>query len=131
MRQAKNKRKRDSEQPSGDASLIGQSSKTAKKARKSSDDSLSHPLLSQLYPHLQTLREYVLSRLPASSRLRRKKIASVGLQSNTSGTSLPKVELDLARLLDTTVVAYSTQSELQPDDRWEKWNSFSQKGDES
>lgn len=131
MGRAKNKRKDDSEQQSGVASVTNRSVKRAKRDNKPSVGALSHPLLSQLHPHLQTLREYILARLPASSRLRRKKIASVGLQSEASERSVTEVKLALARLLDTTVVAYSAQRGVQHDDRWEKWNSFSQKGDDS
>ncbi|OIW34484.1 hypothetical protein CONLIGDRAFT_587925, partial [Coniochaeta ligniaria NRRL 30616] len=131
MGRSTNKRKRDSKQQTGDASSTERSAKKTKRGNKSQNDSLSHPLLSQLYPHLQTLREYILSRLPASSRLRRKKIASVGLQSEASEKPVTEVELALARLLDTTVVARSAEREARHDDRWEKWNSFSQKGDES
>ncbi|KAB5579961.1 hypothetical protein GE09DRAFT_420893 [Coniochaeta sp. 2T2.1] len=127
MGRTKNKRKRDHEQATGDAPLTKKG-----KGAPSTSKSISHPLLSLLYPHIQTLRDYVLSRLPASSRLRRKKIASVGLQSEESRTAPTEVELAVARLLDTTVVSFSHQPpKAEQDDRWRKWNSFSQKGDES
>lgn len=136
MSRTKNKRKRENEQPLGVASSPAQRLKRAKKSKggdRISDTrkSLSHPLLSQLYPHVETLRDYVLARLPASSRLRRKKIGSVGLASEASEKAVMEIEQDVARLLDTTVVAYSEPPEAQHDDRWEKWNSFSQNGDES
>lgn len=92
---------------------------------------ISHPLLSQLYPNLQTLRAYVLLRLPASSRLRRKKIAAIGLQNDDAEKRPTETELALADLLDTTVVGYSGQTSVKPDDRWGQWTSFSQKVDES
>lgn len=110
----------------------------AKKAKVKGDNStvrqmrtVTHPLLSRLYPQIQTLRDYVLSRLLASSRLRRKKIASVGLQAGSTDKTVTDRELAVARLLDTTVVACSPQTAVQPDNRWEQWTSFSQKGDES
>lgn len=138
MGRTKNKRKRENEQSLADAASIDRAVAKAKKARgsdRTSDTgkSVSHPLLSRLYPQVQTLRDHVLSRLPASSRLRRKKIASVGLAEQSSGKTamVNATEKDVARLLDTTVVAYSAHQEALPDDRWEKWNSFSQKGDES
>lgn len=136
MTRTKCKRKRHNEQPFADATSIDRPVAKAKKARRGDGASetgkpVSHPLLSQLYPHVQTLRDYVLSRLPASSRLRRKKIASVGLVDEASGKTATEAEKDVARLLDTTVVAYSAQPDAQRDDRYEKWNGFSQKGDES
>lgn len=126
------KRSRGLEKPCGDDSLTERAVKRVKGVDKTSNQRspVSHPLLSRLFPHLQTLRDYVLSRLPASSRLRRKKIASVGLQSE-SKVSVTDIELAVARLLDATVVACSPQPEAPHDDRWGKWNSFSQKGDES
>jgi len=138
MSRSRNKRRGENEQASAVAPLTEQGATRPKKSRRVDGTSdtgklviVSHPLLSQLYPHVQTLRDYVLSKLPASSRLRRKKIASVGLSSEASGKPVTETEQNVARLLDTTVVASLTQSEAPVDDRWEKWNSFSQKGDES
>ena len=54
------------------------------KRRKSSvllhhpSDSRSHPVLSLYYGKIYSLREYLLSKLPASAKSRRRKIASVG-----------------------------------------------------
>ena len=129
----KAKRRRDDQQPSGNATLIERPLKRAKACDGAIHQSqpVSHPLLSRLYPHIQTLRDYILSRLPASSRLRRKKISSVGLQSETSGKAVTEAELGVARLLDCTVVAYSSLPETQTDDRWQQLTTFSQKGDES
>ena len=138
MSRARNKRRRESEHASAAEPSAEKGATRAKKSRRvegTSDNiskSVSHPLLSQLYPQVQTLRDYVLSKLPASSRLRRKKIASLGLASEASGKeAVSETEQNVARLLDTTVVASSTQSNAPEDDRWEKWSSFSQKGDES
>ena len=134
MGRIQNKRKLDNDQATGVAPLTGEQSKKAKRGNEAPSNSrvISHPLLSQLYPHIQTLRHYVLASLPASSRLRRKKIASVGIQSEASANAVTEVELAVARLLDTTVVAYTAlPDKAQQHDRWQKWNSFSQKGDES
>lgn len=128
------KRKRfEEEQPSGDVLTPGSSTKKSKGNNSTAQHAgtISHPLLSHLYPNLQTLRNYVLSKLPASSRIRRKKIASVGLQDDTAEKTATETELALARLLDTTVVGHSGQPVITPDNRWEQWTSFSQKGDES
>jgi telomerase reverse transcriptase len=130
-----NKRKRSNAMPHEDAPSTGRATKKAKGDNNAAKhgETIVHPLLSLLYPHIQTLRDYVLSRLPTSSRLRRKKIASVGFQNESTGKPVTEIELAVAHLLDTTVVACSSsQPESRSDDnRWEKWVSFSQKGDES
>lgn len=85
-------------------------------------------VLQQHYPLVCTLREYVLSQLPDTSRIRRKKIAALG-----SGTDASEVETQLSRLLDTALVgtAPSTPKSDPGASTWEQWLSFSQKGDES
>lgn len=85
-------------------------------------------ILQQHYPLVCTLREYVLSELPDSSRIRRKKIAALG-----SGADASEVESQLARVLDTALVGTgpSTPKTDPGASTWEQWVSFSQKGDES
>lgn len=103
-------------------------------AKKSStppirDTPVRRDLLEQCYPHVQTLRQYLLAKLPGSSRLRRKKIAAFG-QSDCR-----ELETRLAHLLDTTLVCASKREDAGQDEiketRWKQWLSFSQKGDES
>lgn len=103
-------------------------------AKKSStppihDTPVRRDLLEQCYPRVQTLRQYLLAKLPGSSRLRRKKIAAIG-QSDRR-----ELETRLAHLLDTTLVCASKQEDAGQDEiketRWKQWLSFSQKGDES
>jgi len=75
-------------------------------------------LLAHYYTEVQTLRQYALSKLPTTSRIRRKKIATAG-----DG---------LGAFLDATLVALRQEGQdNKPDYRWEKWVNFSQKGDES
>ncbi|KAF6840082.1 telomerase reverse transcriptase [Colletotrichum plurivorum] len=88
-------------------------------------------LLQQYYDTVQTLREYLLSRLPASSRLRRKKIVSLSLPGLAETHEKRAGELELVRLLDTSLVCSFRQARAEPDSRRESWKSFSQKGDES
>ncbi|PHH59478.1 hypothetical protein CDD81_3168 [Ophiocordyceps australis] len=54
-------------------------------------------VLEQCYASVWTLRDYVLCKLPSSSRLRRKKIACLGRH----------VDQDLAHLLETTLVCFA------------------------
>ncbi|KAI0841960.1 hypothetical protein F5Y06DRAFT_164723 [Hypoxylon sp. FL0890] len=90
-----------------------------------------HVVLNQFYSQVLTLRNYVLSRLPSTSRLRRKKVAAVGTVKRPSDSPPSDVERSLGNLLDSTLVGI--QGELQgPEDYLlEGWKNFSQKGDES
>lgn len=85
-------------------------------------------LLQQHYPLVYTLREHVLSSLPDTSRVRRKKIAALGSSIDASA-----VEMQLARVLDTTLVGTSPSASKSESGgaTWQQWLSFSQKGDES
>ncbi|KAK3694997.1 hypothetical protein B0T22DRAFT_89502 [Podospora appendiculata] len=94
-------------------------------------------LLAQYYARIHTLRHYVLSQLPKSSRIRQRKIASVGLALPAPEKPCTNDELALGELLDTTLVAirydddHGARSKTELGQRWEQWIGFSQKGDES
>lgn len=94
------------------------------------DSPVQRNLLEQYFRHVGTLREHALSQLPDTSRIRRKKIASLGLQDGSSD-----VEKRLAHLLDTTLVCADEKPLLKQDGprdiTWQQWLSFSQRGDES
>ena len=92
---------------------------------------VEHELLSRYYPILVTLRQYALSKLPVSSRLRRKKLATVGLSVSSRNSEISNTERGLAHLLDTTLVGLKDDPESVKDDHWEQWVTFSQRGDES
>ena len=95
-------------------------------------DGVKHALVAQYFPRTATLRAYVLSKLPAGSRMRRKKIASVGRAPQSSENPLADAERALGRLLDTTLIGLHEQVSISGTDRrWEHWVEFSQKGDES
>ncbi|KAL8770748.1 MAG: hypothetical protein Q9209_003615 [Squamulea sp. 1 TL-2023] len=84
--------------------------------------STPHPTLSLYYPQIFSLRDYILSRLPASSKSRRRKILGIKNTTGTGGTHVHNVdpdseesspssqesdfdeEADLAQLLDKTLV---------------------------
>ncbi len=91
-----------------------------------------HAVLDQFYPHVYSLRGYLLSRLPPTSRIRRKKVAAVGRVDTSLHPTLSGVERSVGSLLDNTLVGIPEGSICNPTgDRWERWTSFSQKGDES
>ena len=130
-RQRKRKRAVGDEQA---ASSVGRPLKQTRGEESKRVDAVEHALLVQYYPKLQTLRSYVLSHLPSSSRLRRKKIASIGASNEPSSKTPDDTELHLSRFLDSTIVAESSSQEKarpEPEKRWQKWMNFSQKGDES
>ncbi|KAH7035079.1 uncharacterized protein B0I36DRAFT_317563 [Microdochium trichocladiopsis] len=104
---------------------------------------VDHPVLSQLYPSVQRLRDYVLAKLLQSSRIRRKKVTAVGKRASSKGKPgkpVSEVEAALAELLDSTLVGHAGYgtSEDGPggcyngrDGRWDQWVGFSQRADES
>ncbi len=92
---------------------------------------MKHALLAQYYHEIQTLRQYALAKLPAASRLRRRKIASVGLARPGVEKAPTEDETALGELLDSTIVACRHHAEAEDDRRWEQWVGFSQRGDES
>jgi hypothetical protein len=66
---------------------------------------VEHPVLGRLYPHVATLRHYLLSRLPSSSKSRRRKIAQLGLLLPSQDAPAPlAIDDELAKLLDSVVV---------------------------
>lgn len=106
--------------------------KHTKCAHEPRDGLVKHALLAQYYPEAQTLRQYALSKLPASSRIRRRKIASVGRAKTSPEKAPTEDELAVGELLDSTIVARRLHhAEASHDHRWEQWLSFSQKGYES
>ncbi|KAK1782090.1 Telomerase ribonucleoprotein complex RNA binding domain-containing protein [Copromyces sp. CBS 386.78] len=120
----------------------------------SNPNPITQTLLSIYYPQTLTLRQYALSKLPKSSKIRRRKISQVGLFSSSSSSSptlgaasekssaaARELEQALGYLLDTTLVcsrhdqSQEKEKKEKTDYRWEQWVSFSQgagsKGDES
>ncbi|KAL8370639.1 hypothetical protein RB595_000827 [Gaeumannomyces hyphopodioides] len=94
----------------------------------------THAVLSQYYVRLQTLRDHVLESLPSSSKLRRRKIASLGKAAHDDNNRRQSSDLEMhvAHLLDSTIVATSRDSKpARADSRWNQWLNFSQRGDES
>ncbi|KAI3339067.1 hypothetical protein F4824DRAFT_70336 [Ustulina deusta] len=102
---------------------------------------IEHPLLLLYYPRVCTLREWALARLPATSRLRRRKLASEGLQTGTGEDerALGDPKRALGHLLDTTFVAEpcadgtvgaDPRTESEAAVRWYKYERFWRRGDD-
>ncbi|KAI1813578.1 hypothetical protein GGS20DRAFT_470747 [Poronia punctata] len=112
-------------------STTGPPSKKKKhNSRSLADAKGQHPILSQYYPQVQTLREYVIAKLPATSRIRRRKVTAVGIVSKSPDKAPSEVERSLGALLDTTFVGIPS-SATDEEGRLEEWRHFSQRGDES
>lgn len=121
---------------------IGSTPSTSAAAAASA--TVDHPVLGQLFPSVQRLRDYVLAKLPRSSRIRRRKVAAVGVAQDKA-IPVSAVEQDLAHLLDTTLVGHSGLAaganedvdavnrgrRSDGDGRWAQWVDFSQRVDES
>jgi hypothetical protein len=75
--------------------------------RKRAPAPLDHPVLRRFYPALCTLRHHLLSRLPTASRSRRRRISTLGLQDQGPAGLDVDVDIELARLLDSTLVGIS------------------------
>ncbi|KAF2112366.1 hypothetical protein BDV96DRAFT_159612 [Lophiotrema nucula] len=69
---------------------------------------VDHPVLRRLYPEVLSLRHYLLSKLPGSSKNRRRKLSQLGTsdpsQEPAATTSTCNVDSDLGSLLDSTLV---------------------------
>lgn len=92
--------------------------RSPKKPKPAVDQSTSatpaHPVLQRLYPQLLTLRHYLSSRLPRSSKNRRRKISQLG---QAPAHPACDADVELAKLLDTTLVggAFPNVSVEAPD----------------
>ncbi|KUI62081.1 Telomerase reverse transcriptase [Cytospora mali] len=102
-------------------------------------DVVKHALLVQYYPEVQTLRQYVLDKLPPTSKIRRKKIAAVGNTEPDAAQGSKGNPKDsqavLTELLDTTFIGThflpKDVAKAQSDSHFQQWIDYSQKGDDS
>lgn len=92
------------------------------------DPVVKHALLAQHYPEVLSLRQYLLSKLPSASKIRRKKIVTIGRHTGPETSDRDKA---LAHVLDQTLVGVSKYGGASQEDRWQQWTSFSQKADTS
>ncbi|KAL5391507.1 hypothetical protein DPSP01_001371 [Paraphaeosphaeria sporulosa] len=68
--------------------------------------SIEHPVLSRMYSEVLSLRHYLLSRLPASSRSknRRRNLSQLGKCTGHQDTAPRGIDPELSKLLDATLV---------------------------
>ena len=138
-RTKKRKRAGPTSGPSGDDSRMKRPRTQSQPSSRGESPSViaattQHAVLNQLYPRVCSLRVYVLSRLPSTSKIRRRKVAAVGRADGAPGSTLSEAERSVAALLDQTLVGVSSEEstcKVPADNRLEQWAAFSQKGDES
>ena len=99
---------------------------------------IANSMLPLYYPRVTTLREYLLSRLPASSRSRRRRILAccassrddaVPAPESAQGSASTRRQGKVAELLDTIVVGYHDVKIANEDEEAlvHDWEQFSQK----
>lgn len=100
------------------------------------DPPVKQALLAKYYPNVLCLRDYLLSKLPVSSKVRRKKLLSVGHKTPTNIEDQGEDDHDekdedhlLGDFLDSTLIGVSSNHDLSQENRLKEWVSFSQKGD--
>ncbi|APA07224.1 hypothetical protein sscle_02g019940 [Sclerotinia sclerotiorum 1980 UF-70] len=102
----------------------------------SKDPPVKQALLNKYYPNVLCLRDYLLSKLPVSSKVRRKKLSSVGRKASANipyqdGDDDEDEDRVLGDFLDGTLIGVSSNNGLSQEDRLKEWVSFSQRGDVS
>lgn len=91
------------------------------------DSVIKQALLTQFYSGVFTLREYLLSKLPSTSKIRRKKILNIG-RSRSPGED---GDQRISSFIDKTLVGVLPQSDGSKEDRRQQWENLSQKADDS
>lgn len=93
------------------------------KRPKAPNDQTSHPVISLYYREVLTLRQYLLRQLPVSSKLRRRRIASLDSSTGAERGGNPQ----LADLLDATLVGVLKHPSPNVDsERQRDYRSFTQ-----
>lgn len=77
------------------------------------DHVVRHPVISLFYPQIWSLRDYILRRLPASSRSRRSRIASLSSGNSNSSRSGDFLDSTLVGVLEEPSPAVSRSRHVQ------------------
>lgn len=85
-------------------------------------------LLAQYYPQVLTLREYLLSKLPAASKIRRRKILSIGRKARLEGGKDNEL---FGEFLDNCLIGLLKYGKVSAEERQQQWTLFSQRADTS
>lgn len=90
------------------------------------DPVVKQALLAQYYPKVFSLREYLLSKLPTTSKIRRKKISKLGRHHDLGNG---EHQSSLAQFLDQTLIGVLKDDGVPREERVQQWSSFSQRAD--
>jgi telomerase reverse transcriptase len=90
------------------------------------DPVVKQALLSQYYLQVFSLREYLLSKLPAASKIRRRKISKLGQEPDIKNGGSQQA---LARFIDQTLIGVLKEDVGTREERIQQWTSFSQRID--
>lgn len=95
---------------------------------------ITHPTLSLYYPRILTLRHYILSQLPATSKTRRRKFTNLSHEatetSGGNGDTEDEASTMLAKLLDRTLICRKANEHRVPfETREQGFRTFSQRND--
>ncbi len=105
-------------------------SKSPKK-QKLEPPTVQHPVLHRFYPSVLTLRQYCLSRIPLTSKKRRRQLELLGRHGDAGPVAgATTVDTDLCELLDKTLVGVckddNNGDRTEEHDRAEQLLRFSQ-----
>jgi telomerase reverse transcriptase len=103
----------------------GQKRQKISDTSKSKESVVKEALLAQFYPQVLSLREYLLSKLRPSSKVRRRKILSFGKKADS------ETDQKLSNFLDQTLIGVTKHNGVSQEERWQQWTTFSQKADDS
>jgi hypothetical protein len=82
---------------------------------------IEQPVLQRFYPRLLTLRHYLLSVLPKSSRNRRRKLAHLGRPiASNEATATCEPDFELGQLLDSTVIGERETAKIDVEEQLTK-----------
>ena len=85
-------------------------------------------VFAQYYPRVISLRDYLISKLPTTSKIRKKKILSFGKNITSNGEEEDGTFSDF---LDHTIIGVRNYVDISPQERIQQWTSFSQRLDTS
>jgi hypothetical protein len=131
------KRKRVSPHASGASCKKARRADLAHQSDNATPTGTDHPVLQRLYPQVLTLRHYLLSQLPTSSKNRRRRLCQLGnIPPAPGGQPTSDVDTDLGQLLDSTLIgcssdAGSKRAEHAAKDRDRDIKSFTQQRSQS
>lgn len=127
------KRKRDRGKDGGEHEAPAKQRRRPSNDKLQTADAVKHTLLARYYPKIVTLRQYLLDNLPATSKIRRRKIEASKAAGLEQAQNTDTVRAQIAKLLDTTLVGLHSYSDevakARSENHLQQWIEYSQKDD--